>query len=124
MNPKAYSQIQPPAFSLLELLTVIAIVAITAAFAIPSYVSYVIQTKVNTMWQLAEPAKLEVMNQYLRKRLDVEQITVNAGIADYTAVANNDSIKCITIQGGQISVVGNPSYFYDKNIWISWTPTV
>lgn len=111
------------AFSLLEILTVVAIVAITAAFAIPSYISYVVQTKANALWAFAEPAKLEVQSRYLRQRVDIDDITVNSGEQAFTT-ASSDFVKCITVQGGVVSVVGLPSSFYDKDIWISWVPSV
>jgi len=109
------------AFTLLELLTVAAIVAIIAAFAIPSYMRYVTETKVNAMFSEAEAAKLAVQSQYLKNRTALSSITVDSGDEEYTTT-NTDYVQCVTIQGGEVSVVGNSSDFFGKTIWITWTP--
>jgi len=111
------------AFSLVEILTVIIIVAIIAAFAVPNYINYLTETKVNSMWHQAEAAKLEVEAQYLKQGTAVSSITVNSGTTEYTT-PNADFIKCITIQSGIVSVEGLPTSFSGLNLWISWTPTV
>jgi prepilin-type N-terminal cleavage/methylation domain-containing protein len=111
------------AFSLVELLTVTAIIAILAAFAIPSYMHHITETKVNSMWQEAESARMIVESKYIKTNAAPSTVTVNSGAAEYTST-NTDFIKCITIQSGVVSVVGQPSKFSSLNIWISWTPTV
>lgn len=110
-------------FSLLELLIIAAIVAVIAAFSIPSYMNYIDQTKINTLWQQAEAAKLVVESRYLKQNTFPSNITINSGAAEYTT-ANIDFAKCITIQNGVVSVVATPSKFGNKSIWIAWSPTV
>jgi type IV pilus assembly protein PilA len=109
------------AFNLLELLAVVAIVGIIAAFAIPSYLNYVTQSKVNTLWHQAEAAKLAVESKYLKQNSAINSITVNSGTKDYTT-PNANYVKCITIQNGVVVVRANPTNFNSKNIWIAWTP--
>lgn len=121
MNVRIFAKIT--AFSLLELLVVAAIIAVVAAFAIPGYNSYVLQSRVNALWQQAEEAKLEVESQYLRQNVAINSITVNSGAAEYTT-SNIDFVKCITIQGGVVSVVGDPAKFNNLKIWIAWEPSV
>lgn len=111
------------AFSLLELLVIAAIITVIAAFAIPGYTNYVINTRVNALWQQAEAAKLEVQSMYLKRNLDVNTITVDSGSAEYTT-SNVDFVKCITIQDGVVAVVGDPAKFNDKSVWIAWQPTI
>lgn len=111
------------AFSLLELIAIAAMVSIIAAFAIPNYTRYITETKVNSMWAQAEAAKLAVQSEYYKKYTALGSITANSGTADYTTT-NADYVKCITIQGGTVSVVGNSNDFSGKNIWISWTPSL
>lgn len=110
-------------FTLLELLMIAAITAVIAAFSIPSYRNYVTKTKVNALWHQAEAAKLAVESKYLKLDTAVNDITVNSGAAEYTT-SNTNFVKCITIQNGTVSVVGDPTKFNGKEIWISWTPTV
>lgn len=110
-------------FSLLELLVVAAIITVLAAFTIPGFLNYVVQTRVNALWQQADAAKLQVASMYLKRDMPVNTINVNSGAAEYTT-ANVDFVKCITIQNGIVSVVGNPAKFSNKNIWIAWEPTV
>ena len=112
------------AFSLIELLAVVTIVAIIAAFAVPNYINYIAETKVNAMWHQAEAAKMAVESQYLRNNTTVSSITVNSGDKEYTTTTDSDFVKCITIQNGVVSVVGVPAQFNSLNIWVSWTPTV
>lgn len=109
------------AFSLLELLVVATIVAIIAAFAIPSYMTYVTKSRVNVLWEQADAAKLAVESKYLKQNTAVNTITVNSGAAEYTT-STDPLIKCITIQDGTVSVVGDPNSFSSKDIWISWVP--
>lgn len=109
------------AFSLLELLVVATIVAIIAAFAIPSYMTHVTRSRVNALWEQAEAAKLIVASKYLKQNVAVNTITVNSGAAEYTT-STDPTVKCITIQTGTVSVVGDPSSFSNKDIWISWVP--
>lgn len=109
------------AFSLIELLTIAAIVVIIAAFAIPSYMRYITETKINAFFKEAEAAKLAVQSTYLKTHADVSNITVNSGTAEYTTT-NTDYIKCITIQDGVISVVGDSDKFFGKTVWIAWIP--
>lgn len=109
-------------FTLLELLVVAAIAVVVAAFSIHSYMNYIIQTRVNGLWTQAEAAKLAVESQYLKRNVAVNSITVDSGTAEYTT-SNVDFVKCITVQNGNVSVVGEPSKFSNKNVWISWAPT-
>lgn len=111
------------AFSLVELLAVTAIIAIIAAFAVPNYMNYLTETKLNSMWQQAEAAKMAVASQYLKQNTTVSSIAVDSGTKEYTTTTT-DFIKCITIQNGVVSVVAKPESFNNLNIWISWTPTV
>jgi prepilin peptidase dependent protein D len=111
------------AFSLIELMAVMIIIIIIASLAISEYRFYINKTKVNGLWEKAEPAKLAIESSYLRTNASVSGITVNSGTAEYTT-PTDDFVKCITIQGGVISVVGDPTKFNSSNMWISWTPTV
>lgn len=111
-----------PGFSLLELLIVASIVIILAAFTIPGYMRYVTQSRVNALWHEAEAAKLAVISKYVRDGTAVDTVTVNSGDAEYTT-SNSDLVKCVTIQDGIVSVVGNPDMFNDELIWIAWQPT-
>lgn len=111
------------AFSLIELLTIVAIVAIIAAFAVPSYISYVIQTKVNSLWAEAEPAKLAVQSAYMRTRQPIDELVFYYNQHPFTSSSTN-FVKCVTIQNGTISVVGKPEFFYGKDIWLTWVPTI
>lgn len=110
------------AFSLLELLVVMAIVTIISAFATQSYRAYKIRAQVNALWEQAAAAKLAVESKYLKQNTAVNTITVNSAATEYTSSTNSD-VKCITIQTGTISVVGNSESFSGKTIWISWVPT-
>lgn len=110
------------AFSLLELLVVATIVAIIAAFSAPSYMTYVTKTKVAALWEQTEAAKLAVESKYLKQNTAVNTITVNSGTTEYTT-STDSHVKCITIQHGTISVVGDPNSFSNKVIWISWVPS-
>jgi prepilin-type N-terminal cleavage/methylation domain-containing protein len=109
------------AFSLLELLVVATIVAIIAGFSAPSYMTYVRKTRINSLWEQAEPAKLAIESKYLKQNTAVNTITVNSGVTEYTTTTDPD-VKCITIQEGTVSVVGDPGSFSNKVIWISWVP--
>lgn len=104
------------------MLVVAAIVAVIAAFAIPGYINYVTQTKVNALWHQAEEAKLAVESMFLKKNLDLATVDVNSGAQLYTTT-NVDFVKCITIQNGVISVVADPTKFNSKSIWVAWQPT-
>lgn len=104
------------------MLVVAAIVAVIAAFAVPGYLNFVIQTKVSGLWQQAEESKLAVESKFLKQNQAVASITVDSGTQLFTTT-NVDFVKCITIQGGVVSVVGDPSKFNDKSIWIAWQPT-
>jgi Tfp pilus assembly protein PilE len=110
------------AFTLIELLLVAAIAVVVAAFSIHSYMNYIIQTRVNALWEQADAAKLEVESKYLKQNVPVTSITVDSGTAEYTT-SNVDFVKCITIQDGVVSVVGVPSKFNNQSVWISWTPS-
>jgi len=110
------------AFSLLELLVVVTIVAIIAAFSVPSYMTYVTKTRVAALWEQTEAAKLAVESKYIKQNAAVNTITVNSGTAEYTT-STDSHVKCITIQGGTVSIVGDPNSFSNKNIWISWLPS-
>lgn len=110
------------AFSLIELLVTATIVAVIAAFAIPSYITYTTKTRVNALWEQAEAAKLAVDSKYLKQNTEVNTITVNSGTTEYTS-STNSIVKCITIQSGTVSVVGDPNIFSNKVIWISWVPS-
>lgn len=111
------------AFSIIELMVVIAIILLLAVIALPIYQSDLTKTKLNSLWQLAEPAKLYVESQYLKNNTNVTTLNVNANTKDVTT-ANPDLVRCITIQNGVISVVGNPNKFYGNAYWVSWTPTI
>lgn len=119
---KILSPYKSKAFSLLELLTVATIVAIIAGFSIPSYMTYVKKTRVNALWEQAEAAKLAVESKYLKQNTAVNTITVNSGAADFTT-STDENVKCITIQSGTVSVVGDPDSFSNQSIWISWVPS-
>jgi prepilin-type N-terminal cleavage/methylation domain-containing protein len=110
------------AFSLLELLVVATIVAIIAGFSVPSYMTYVKKTRVNALWEQTEAAKLVVESKYLKQNTAVNTITVNSGAAEYTT-SSDPYVKCVTIQSGTVSVVGDPASFSSEDIWISWVPT-
>lgn len=110
------------AFSLLELLVIAAIVTVIAAFAIPGYTNYITQTRINALWQQAEAAKLQVESIYLKQNTPVGDISVDSGTTEYTT-SNVDFVKCITVQDGVVSVVGEPDKFSDLDIWIAWQPT-
>jgi prepilin-type N-terminal cleavage/methylation domain-containing protein len=111
------------AFSMLELITVVAIIAILAALSIPAYLQHVTATKISSLWQLAEPAKLYVESQYLKNNINVNALVVNSGTTDFTS-ADSSLVKCITIQNGVISVVGNPDSFFGNTYWVAWSPSV
>lgn len=111
------------AFSLVEILTVIVIVSVLAAVAIPNYITYVLETRTQALFAAATAAKLEVEGRYLREGTAMSAIDVNSGTQDYTT-PTADYIKCITIQNGIVSVVGENSEFNNQTIWVSWTPTV
>lgn len=111
------------AFSMIELLTVISIITLLAAFTIPAYLNHIQTTKLNSLWQLAEPAKLYVQSQYLKHNTDVTTIDVNANSTEFTTAPDPDLVRCITIQNGVVSVVANPAGFSGNAYWISWTPT-
>lgn len=121
MHNKCYNN--SSGFSLLELLIIAAIIVVIAAFSIPSYMSYIDQSKISTLWQQAEAAKLSVESRYLKQNIQPSSITVNSGATEYTTV-NNDFVKCITIQNGIVSIVGIPSKFGQKAIWVAWSPIV
>lgn len=104
------------------MLVVAAIVAVIAVFAVPGYINYVTQTRVNALWHQAEESKLAVESMFLKQNLDLTTVDVNSGAQLYTTT-NVDFVKCITIQNGIISVVADPSKFNDKSIWIAWQPT-
>ncbi len=120
-----YKRFIPPrsAFSLLELLVIAAIVSVIAAIAIPGYTNYIINTRVNALWQQAEAAKLQVQSRYLKRNVPVNTITVNSGAAEFTTT-NVDFVKCITVQDGTVSVVGDPAKFNNQDVWIAWQPTI
>lgn len=109
-------------FSLLELLVVVAIITVIAAFAIPGYTNYVLNSRVNALWQQAEAAKLQVESMYLKKNMPINTITVNSGTTEFTT-PTLDFVKCITVQNGVISVVGEPTKFNDQDVWIAWEPS-
>ncbi len=111
------------AFTLLELLVIAAIVTVIAAFAIPGYTSYITNARVNTLWQQAEAAKLQVQSMYLKQNVAVDTINVDSGTTEYTT-SNVDFVKCITIQDGVVAVVGDPVKFNNLSIWIAWQPTI
>lgn len=111
------------AFSYIELVVVIILVAILGIFAYPNYIDYIISSRIAALWRAAEAAKLHVESQYLRYGTAMSSIDVNSGSAEYTT-PKNDYIKCITVQNGIVSVVGDSTKFYGDTYWVSWVPTV
>lgn len=104
------------------MLVVAAIVAVIAAFAVPGYTNFVTQTRVNALWHQAQEAKLAVESMFLKRNQDLATLDVGSGTQLYTTT-NVDFVKCITIQNGIISVVGDPDKFNDQSIWVAWQPT-
>ena len=119
---KLHSNYSRKAFSLIEILAIVTIICLLAAFAIPAYLTHIGTTKLNSLWQLAEPAKLYVESRYLKDNTDVTTITVDANSAEVTTSGSNLA-RCITIQGGVVSVVADPDKFYDQVLWVAWTPS-
>lgn len=109
---------------MVELMTVVAIIAILAAISIPAYVNYITGTKLQALWKLGEPAKLYVESQFYKNALNVDELTINSTEREFTTSPDTDLAKCITIQSGIISVVGNPDSFYGNTFWIAWIPSV
>ncbi len=110
------------ALSIIELLAVISIISILAAFAIPAYLSHTVATKLNSLWQLAEPAKLYVEARYLKDNTAVTSVTVTANSKEVTTSGSNLAL-CISVRNGVVWVVADKTKFNNEILWVAWTPS-
>ena len=111
------------AYSLVEMMTVVAIISIIGAIATPMYKKYVTETRVKSMWQEAESAKLAVSADYFKRYKTFDTINYGQGTTEFTTTATN-FIKSINIVSGVVTVTGEPSKFGGNEIAISWSPKI
>ena len=109
-------------FSLLELLAVVAIISLLTIVTVPIYQNYVMKAQVGTMWHEAEAAKIAVTSDYY-KFSTYANSTYAANSADFTTT-NNSNISSISVASGIITITGASSAFPNKNISITWSPSI
>jgi len=112
------------AFNLIELLVTIAILALIVGFALPSFTTYMLRSKVNTMYEAAAAAKFVVTNDYLNQGA-LTSITYPSGSTAFTTPAqSSDYISSIDVTSGKITVTGNATKLNNKAITLVITPTL
>ncbi len=109
------------AFSLIEVLVVMAITGSIAAVSMPIYRNYLTGARVKTMMFESNEAKLYVESAFMRSQ-SLTTINVNY-LARPETKPKSAHINCLTIQQGEITLIGKPSSLDNKNIIIRFTPT-
>lgn len=110
------------AFTLIELLVTITILALIAVFAIPSFSTYTLRTRVTTMYDAAAAAKFAVTNDYLNQGT-LTSITYAPSSTAFTSPPASSCVTAIDIASGKITVTGDATKLSSKAINLIITPT-
>jgi prepilin peptidase dependent protein D len=110
------------AFSLIELIIIIAIVAILSTIAIPSYINYILTSKVTAMYEATAPSRFIVTNDYKNSCSGINY-TFNSGTGSPSFLKPSNYISSMSITNGVISVTGNATALSNNAINLTVTPS-
>jgi prepilin-type N-terminal cleavage/methylation domain-containing protein len=111
------------AFTLIELLVTITIIGILASVAAPMYSSYMLQSKISSMYESIATAKFIVANDYYNKGdFSTANYTYDSGTGTPQFLKPTNYATSISIANGVITVTGNSAKLNGNSIILSLTP--